>query len=98
MNALCIERWSNYFKENADWQVLVVGYEPVATGCGIVYELPNAFGFPDEGLAIVDMRELSVAEPHYHPDGCYEIYFVLQGTALVVVAGIEQRVKPGDIV
>lgn len=92
-----IERWGTYFEQHA-WQTLVEGYEPIATGCGIVYELPNALGFADEGLAIVDMRTLAVAEPHYHPDNCYEIYFVLQGTALVVIADVEQQVKAGDII
>jgi len=92
-----IDRWHIYFEQRA-WQTLIEGYEPIATSCGIVYELPNALGFRDEGLAIVDMRTLPVAEPHYHPDNCYEIYFVLQGTALVVVAGVEQQVKIGDIV
>lgn len=92
-----IERWAPYFEQHA-WQTMIEDYAPIATSCGIVYELPNALGFADEGLAIVDMRNLAVAEPHYHPDNCYEIYFVLQGTALVVIADLEQQVKVGDII
>lgn len=92
-----IDRWAKYFEQHA-WQSLIEGYEPKATSCGIVYELPNALGVPDEGLAIVDMRTLAVMKPHYHPDGCYEVYFVLQGTALVVIANVEQQVKAGDII
>ena len=50
---------------------------PKPTGCGPVYELKNPIERPNESFAIADMREIQVAEPHYHPET--EIYFVLEG-------------------
>lgn len=93
-----VTQWQNFFNINPSWQDMVHGYAPITTGCGIVYELPNFLNRPNEGLAIVDMRQLSFAEPHYHPNDCIEIYFVLQGTALVVIAGRQQQVRAGDVV
>lgn len=69
---------------------------PINGNCGIVYELPNFLKRPNEGFAIVDMRELAFTEPHYHPD--LEIYFVLQGQALVIVGNEKYAVQQGDVV
>ncbi len=93
-----VSQWHAFFNAHKPWQDLIQGYAPISTPCGIVYELPNMLNRPDEGLAIVDMRQLSFAEPHYHPDECIEIYFVLQGSAAVIVAGRVQQVSVGDVV
>lgn len=42
------------------------------------------------------MRQVVVAEPHYHPHT--EVYFVLHGEALVVVGNEKHFVKAGDVV
>jgi mannose-6-phosphate isomerase-like protein (cupin superfamily) len=97
LNELVVQ-WQAFFNAHEQWQDLIQGYAPIPTPCGIVYELPNMLNRPNEGLAIVDMRQLSFAEPHYHPHECVEIYFVLQGCAAVVVAGDVQHVTAGDVV
>ncbi|HSW99486.1 MAG TPA: cupin domain-containing protein [Patescibacteria group bacterium] len=89
--------WQGYLK-NVDWQTLTQGMTPRESGCGLLYELHDGLDRPEEELAIADMRYLQVSEPHYHPDGVLEVYFVLQGTALVVVGGKERQVGPGDTI
>ncbi|HSW37842.1 MAG TPA: cupin domain-containing protein [Candidatus Saccharimonadales bacterium] len=90
--------WTAYLKTISNWQDLVKGVEPKEGGCGLIYELPNPIDRPTESFAIADMRELKVAEPHYHPKGVIEIYFVLQGSGLVVVGGKGQKVAKGSTV
>ena len=63
-----VAKWQAFFNAHEQWQDLIQGYAPISSPCGIVYELPNMLNRPNEGLAIVDMRQLSFAEPHYHPD------------------------------
>lgn len=92
-----IQAWQAFLSEN-DWRKLIEGVTPKQTGCGPVYELPNHLERPNESFAIADMREVKVAEPHYHPGECVEIYLVLQGSATVVVGGEEHKVGPGDSV
>lgn len=92
-----IQAWQEFCAKN-DWQKLIEGVTPKQTGCGPVYELPNYLERPNESFAIVDMREVKVAEPHYHPAPDVEIYLVLQGEALVVVGGEERKVAAGDAV
>lgn len=91
--------WQPYIETIADWQQLVQGVEPKPTGCGPVYELKSPLPERgDESFAIADMRDVFVAEPHFHPNGETEIYFVLSGIGNVVVGGKENKVRPGSVV
>jgi probable phosphoglycerate mutase len=90
-----IDAWQNFFNKS-NWQELIKEYSPIQGNCGVVYELPNFLNRSNEGLAVVDMSQLDFAEPHYHPD--LEVYFVLQGEALVVVGNEKYSVKKGDVV
>jgi len=89
--------WQQFLLEHP-WQELIKNRAPLKVGCGTVYELPNYLNRPNEDFAIVDMGAIIYAEPHYHPENDYEIYFVLQGTAIVVVGKVEYHVKPGDVI
>lgn len=93
-----VNAWQQFVHEIKDWQELVKLYKPHSGGCGIVYELPNFLNRPNEDFAIVDMRNVPFAEPHYHPDGVVEMYIVLQGTAIIVVGTHEYTVAAGDVV
>lgn len=97
-NQEIISAWQTYLDTVEDWQELVEGVGSKPTGCGPVYELAKPIDRPNEDFAIADMRELEVAEPHYHPEGVTEIYFCLQGIGLVVVGGEERRVEKGSVV
>lgn len=92
----CIQAW-HYFLQKHNWHDLIKDREPHISGCGKVYELPNYLHRKHESFAIVDMRSLTYAEPHYHPIGT-EIYLVLQGTGLVVIGNQQQSVQKGDTV
>lgn len=81
-----------------DWQTLVEGVEPKATGCGPVYEPDNPLGRTGESFAVADMRGVEYAQPHYHANGEVEIYFVLQGLGRVVVGNEVHNIAKGDIV
>lgn len=87
--------WRAYLA-TADWKEMTKGATPLANGCGMLYELTNALGRPNESLAIADMRKLGVAEPHYHPAPYVELYFALEGTGKVVVGGHEHRLDAGE--
>jgi mannose-6-phosphate isomerase-like protein (cupin superfamily) len=93
-----VAAWQAYLETAGNWHAVTEGVTPKESGCGQLYILGNPVGRPNEDYAIADMRELPYSEPHYHPDGYYEFYFVLAGTALVVVAGKERHVKTGDVV
>lgn len=93
-----VAAWESYVDTVSDWKVLVEGVTPKETDCGLVYELGDPIDRPGESLAIADMRELEVAEPHYHTGGETEIYFVLEGAGLVVVGGVETPVAEGSVV
>ncbi len=92
-----IHAWQK-FLSNHTWQELTQNVDPIHGGCGPVYELPNYLNRENENLAIVDMRNIKVAEPHYHPHENIEVYFVLQGTARVIVGRNERFVQVGDVV
>ncbi len=92
MNSV-VKVWEKYLNSAPDWKQLVEGVDPKPTGCGPIYELPNPIDRPNESFAIADMREVKVAEPHYHPNGETEIYIVMQGLGLIVVGGKEQIIK-----
>lgn len=82
-----LEAWTRYVQSVGDWQKLIAGVEPVASGCGPIYELKSPLGRPGEEFAIADMRAIDFAEPHYHPRGNWEIYIVFEGKATVILGG-----------
>jgi mannose-6-phosphate isomerase-like protein (cupin superfamily) len=88
--------WNSYFVEYPDWKVLVKDIEPKIAGCGPVYEIPLPFKRDNESYAIADMRDLSYSAPHYHKET--EIYFILEGSGLVVVGHDEVYCKKGDVI
>jgi mannose-6-phosphate isomerase-like protein (cupin superfamily) len=92
-----ITAWQAFLAQHP-WQTLIKNVTPKEIGCGRVYELPNFLNRPNESLAIADMRHIPFSEPHYHPKGNTEIYFVLAGHALVVVGNKERKVQPGDVI
>jgi len=65
-----------------DWQEVVEGITPKDTYCSPVYEPKSPLDRPNESFAIADMREIKVAEPHYHTNGETETYFILSGSGL----------------
>jgi predicted metalloenzyme YecM/mannose-6-phosphate isomerase-like protein (cupin superfamily) len=89
--AAIINSWQRFLHNVENWHELVKGHEPKAVGCGLVYELENPINRPNESFAIADMRELKVAEPHYHEE--LEIYFVLQGSGSIVIGGQEHELR-----
>ncbi|HSW99172.1 MAG TPA: cupin domain-containing protein [Candidatus Saccharimonadales bacterium] len=94
-----VAAWRGYCAGITDWQALVRGTVPKQTGCGSVYELPNPLkNRLHESFAICDMRNIKVAEPHYHPADNWEFYFVLSGTARVFVGGQAHDAKKGDAI
>lgn len=92
-----VSAWQQFLDRN-NWHDLIDGYPPIVNGCGKVYDLPNFLNRSNECFAIVDMRDIGWAEPHYHPDNDIEIYFILQGTGLVVIGKQERRVHAGDVI
>jgi mannose-6-phosphate isomerase-like protein (cupin superfamily) len=90
--------WKAYLDDHQDWQKLIKGITPVASGCGPVYELPNPVERPGEDFAIVDMRELKITEPHYHINNTTEIYIVIEGSGIVIVGHTEHRVQKGSVI
>lgn len=93
-----VAAWQVHCNTIGDWQALTKGVEPIAGGCGLVYELANPLHRPGEDFAIADMRSLPFAEPHYHPTDSWEFYFILQGSGTVYVGQQEQHVGKGDAV
>lgn len=93
-----VSAWQEYFKTIDNWQELIEGIEPKATGCGPVYELDNKLDRVNESLAIADMRDIEYATPHYHTNDETEIYFVLNGSGLVVIGNGEKRVEKDDVI
>jgi mannose-6-phosphate isomerase-like protein (cupin superfamily) len=95
-----VKVWGDYTRTIDDWQQLVQGIEPKASGCGPIYEFAQnpIPGRPDEDFCIADMRDIDVTEPHYHPDSVTEIYFVLQGIGRVFVGQSETEVSTGSVV
>lgn len=91
-----VKKWNNFLHSIRDWQVLTKNIEPKECGCGLVYEIPNPIPAENESFAIADMSNLAFSEPHYHLET--EIYFILQGSGLVVVGGQEIAVQKGSVV
>lgn len=92
-----VTTWSEFLKNNS-WQDMIVGRKPESCGCGLVYDLPNYLNRPGESFALADMRGITYSEPHYHSAGVTEIYFFLQGEALVVVGGKEMHATVGTVI
>jgi len=90
--------WKRYVDSIDDWQAVAHTVEPKVLGCGPVYELGFPLDRSGENFAMCDMRGVAFAEPHYHPTGNWEIYFVLQGAATVVLGGEERQVTKGDVI
>lgn len=88
--------WEKYLNELNDWKILIKDAKPKITGNGEIYGLKNPINRPNESFAIADMRKISFAEPHYHPET--EIYFILQGSGKVVIGGKEEVVQKSSIV
>ncbi len=88
-----VAAWRTFFA-HADWQKLIANCQPIVNNNGIVYELPNVLGRPNESCAIVDMRTIAYSEPHYHAS--VEVYFGLSGTVTVYVSGKPNRLAAGD--
>jgi mannose-6-phosphate isomerase-like protein (cupin superfamily) len=95
--ALIAQMWLPYF-EAVSWQELVKNIRPKMTGCGLIYELDNPFDQTSNTFAIADMRDISLATPHYHTNGETEIYIVLQGSGITVVGHTEHELTKGTIV
>lgn len=91
-----IQKWQQYLQTIEDWKKLVNGTIPNECGCGLVYELPHIATCLKESFAIADMSNLLISEPHYHPE--LEIYFIIEGTGLVVVGNIEYSVQKNSVV
>lgn len=51
--------------------------------CEKVYDITVCANYG--GFAVVDMREISYSEPHYHSKNAIEIYILLEGSATIVV-------------
>lgn len=92
-----ISVWQTYIAMMNSWQEMVKNTTPKQTHCGPIYEPASPLDRPNESFAISDMRDVSVAEPHYHT-GEIEIYFVLSGSGLTVVGGEELQIKEGDVI
>lgn len=93
-----ISAWQKYIAKMDDWQKVVEGITPKDTYCGPVYEPTSPLDRQNESFAIADMREVKVAEPHYHTGGETETYFVISGSGLTVVGGEELEIKAGDVI
>lgn len=91
-----IKKWQQYLITIENWKNLVTHTTPKECGCGLVYELPQIAHSKDESFAIADMRKLKISEPHYHPE--LEIYFILQGSGLVVVGNSTHIVTKNSVI
>lgn len=92
-----VQAWQQYLR-TIDWQRLIQGVAPKASGCGLIYELVNPLERPDEDFSIADMRAIAFAEPHFHPDPNIEIYFVLEGSGTMVLGDTQQSLAAGSVV
>ena len=90
------EVWGDWLASGPQWESLISGGEPKQSGCGEIYEIECPLDRPYESLAIADMRQLDVAEPHYHNGNETEVYLVLQGSGVVFIAGDRHDISRGD--
>ena len=92
------EAWKKYFEESDfSWQQLINSTELKQSGCGPIYVFDNPINRPNETVAIADMRDLKITEPHYHPEET-EIYIILSGSGMIVIGGEEQQITQGDVI
>lgn len=92
-----IASWQKFLNHNS-WQTLIQNIDSHECGCGSVYDLPNFLNREDESFAIADMRNIHYSEPHYHSAHVTEIYFVVQGSGIVVVGNDEYSFSIGDTI
>lgn len=90
-----ITSWQSFLTQHT-WEFLIQDRQALKCGCGLVYELPNYLQRPNESFAIADMRNLDWSEPHYHIEK--EVYFILQGSGLVVMGSEQRGVAKGDVI
>lgn len=94
-----VNTWTAYLTSREfDWLAAVDGVAPKDFGSGLIYELGNPLARGNEDFAIADMRNVDIADPHYHLNDETEIYIVIQGTGTVVVGNHPREVGPGDVV
>jgi mannose-6-phosphate isomerase-like protein (cupin superfamily) len=95
-----ITDWQTFYKDN-DYRTLMANIKPFVDGCGSIHDLKDASIFrtrQHETGCIVDMTKvIGATEPHFHRKAT-EVYFILQGTGIVVVGDHEYQIKPGDSV
>lgn len=92
-----VHTWKNFLATQS-WQQLVAMIEPQESINGIIYVLPNSLNRHNESIAIIDMRKLHHTEPHYHSAHVTEVYFILQGSGIVVVGNKESSFVAGDVI
>ena len=93
-----IAAWKPFVDGLDDWQKLVEGVTPKQTYCGPIYEPTSPLDRPNESFAVADMREVKIAEPHYHANGETEVYFVISGSGVTVDGGKEISLSKGTVV
>lgn len=93
-----VKVWLAYIEQIKNWQELVKNIQPKATGCGILYDIPNPINRPKESLAVADMRNLRFSWPHYHTNGETEIYIVISGNGKVVVGNKVSKAEKGSVI
>lgn len=77
-----LDAWKPFINLIRDWHSLTDGVKSKVGGWGYIYELHSPLNRLAESFAISDMNasEMPISEPHYHPRGETEIYFVLEGS------------------
>lgn len=94
-----LKAWGAYMATISDWQELIRGVEAKeGDACGIVYELTNPLNRLQESFAIADMRWTDISEPHYHTNDETEVYFVLQGTGVMIVGSQMRELQTASAV
>jgi mannose-6-phosphate isomerase-like protein (cupin superfamily) len=88
--------WQSFLQSLDDWRRLIRGVRPKVSGCGLIYELANPIERQNESFAIADMRNISLAQPHYHVEA--EIYFGLEGRGIVVIGGKEEFIQKNSAI
>lgn len=93
-----IAAWQKYITAMGAWQKVVEDTVPKQTDCGPVYEPASPLDRPNESFAVADMREVKIAEPHYHTNGETETYFIISGSGVTVVGGEVLKIERGDVI
>ena len=88
--------WEQFFQDNK-WQDLIRDHEPIKVDVGDVYRISNTLDRDRESMEIIDMSNIPFSEPHYHHHQT-TIYFVLEGSAIVVNGKEQISAKKGDVI